>query len=465
MYKHLKMRYGLNINNYTIAFVMLYLLAGVLACISPVLSILEIYMLTIYFVIRNDGKTFYYFIIFVFFQNIFLIFFANSFSSFETTIILLSKEIMLYGCFISWLLKKRMAKKVEYMFVAYLAVIGIAFFVSDASIYSKVVAVRQMLVPFICVYFGIHLSVTKEMLIKIEKLIIALCILVGLFGVFELLFLGDEFWKSLPLRQFNINKGTSFDTYMGMPLNFYTWDLFEYTGNVIRRMISFFADPLMSSGFFFTGLVLTDSYRIKYSKKYTVAEVFLLICGLLTLSKGFYVAVLVFYSMKIFKKLSYKKLKLLLVVFAFGVLALIILAKISLQYLPPSSITIHIQGLLSGIDNGSLIGNGLGKAGVMASQIGGIEESLAAESFMGVMIAQIGYIGLFSFLFIIGYILLKCLKYYCVTKEIRLYNYPVMVLAIVCQSFFSESSIGIVVTGTSFILFGLAYKVENYTCK
>lgn len=457
---------SLQISNVCYRNVMIYSILGIITIlaigfvISPLIAIGIVYVLTIYFVIKNNKYTFIYFLIFVFLQNIVMILMANQFTSTETTLFMISKELMLYGCMVIHFLKQPKLDKLEVAFILYLCVLALSFFMSDAGIYSRIVAVRQLCLPLMCLFFGYHLSVKEVDFQKIEKFILGFCLAVGIIGLIELYVLGDAFWQVIPLEQFNINKGTDFNRYNGVPVNFYTWDYVSIVGKPLRRMASFFGDPLMTGGMIFTGIVIADNFRkkAKNSNIYLLAELFLIICGFLTLSKGYYVAVIVFFGMKIFVNLGYKRMKKAMQMVIAMLLCAIVGGKILLKVLPHSSTTIHLSGLYNGISNGTLLGNGLGKAGIIANKLTGLEENLAAESFIGVLLAQIGYVGLAVFIFIMGSFIWAGIKKYCKDRDIRLYNYAVMIIAVLCQSLFSESSIGIVVTGTSFILLGLAVR-------
>lgn len=435
--------------------------------ISPLIAISIIYVLTVGFAIKNDKNTFIYFLIFVFLQNLVMVLLANKFTGSETTLFMISKELMLYGCFAIHFMRKQTIDKLEVCFIVYLLVLAVSFFMSDAAMYSRVVAARQLCLPLMCIFFGYHLTVGERDMKKIEGFILKFCLAVGIIGLIEVFILGDDFWQILPLEQFNINKGTDFNRYNGVPVNFYTWDYVSIVGKPLRRMASFFADPLMTGGMLFTGIVIADNFRknSKIKGKYILAELFLIACGFLTLSKGYYVAILVFFGMKIFVNFGYKRMKKAMQTVIAMLLCAIIGGKILLKVLPHSSTTIHLSGLYNGISNGTLLGNGLGKAGIIANKLTGLEENLAAESFIGVLLAQIGYVGLAVFIFIMGSFIWSGIKNYCKYKDIRLYNYSVMIIAVLCQSLFSESSIGIVVTGTSFILLGLVVREAKERAK
>lgn len=114
------------------------------------------------------------------------------------------------------------------------------------------------------------------------RVIIQLSMAAGILGIVEILLIKDSVWVTLPMVKFQENKGTAFQFYHGVPLNYYTWDYMGFTGKVLRRMVSFFTDPLMAAGIFFLGFVLCDIMRIGkrtrkgesiYIKKYFYAFV------------------------------------------------------------------------------------------------------------------------------------------------------------------------------------------------
>lgn len=90
---------------------------------------------------------------------------------------------------------------------------------------------------------------------------------------------------------------------------------------------------------------------------------------------------------------------------------------------------------------------------------------LTAESFIGTLTVQTGYLGLFIFLCFWIYVFFKILKSGKILKNSFCYNSAILLLAVITESLFSESSISIVGTGMYFVFAGLSmkkvYKEEN----
>ena len=75
---------------------------------------------------------------------------------------------------------------------------------------------------------------------------------VGLIGLMEKVFWGMKIWEILPLNQYNINKGTEFSFYRDViPMNYVTFDFLQITGKTMERLVSIFADPLITGHYLF----------------------------------------------------------------------------------------------------------------------------------------------------------------------------------------------------------------------
>lgn len=438
---------------YLILFIVILPLIGILA---PPLGVAIMYGLVMLYIIQYNYRTLYFFICSTLVQNIVLIIGANRFGSTWTTMFSLSKEIMLYGCVVYSLIKNKKTPKYTMLWVLFLLALGASFILSDADTYSKFISVRQMLLPFICFYFGKGLKIHENELKNVAKIIINASIVVGIIGILELIVFKNSIWHMLPMQQYQINKGTTFSFYNGVPLNFYTWDYYAIVHSVVRRLVSIFGDPLITGHYLFLGYVLAGVYIEKRTKKRAI-QVFLFICSILTLCKGIYVTYVVFFFMKLIKRYSYSTIKhMFLYIAGSAAVVAMLIYNVASRYLSTSSIMIHINGLINGIGAGGLFGKGLGKSGVLVQVLTQAESRLTGESYVGVLASQMGYIGLIVFFGFFILAIFRLIKRYKRNNNILIYNSAAIVLGVLVEAFFSESSIGIVGTGMYFILAGIS---------
>jgi len=123
--------------------------------------------------------------------------------------------------------------------------------------------------------------------------------------------------------------------------------------------------------------------------------------------------------------------------------------------------TNHIDGLLMGLSTANLAGNGLGTAGVTATALTGAETTVR-ESYIGVLFAQIGYVGGLAF---IGFILAEGKQ---LLDLYRTYKSKFLILSFTCLlgvftcSIFSESAISIMGTEIYFIIIGITEQERLY---
>ncbi|MCR5332959.1 MAG: hypothetical protein K6E11_02955 [Bacilli bacterium] len=426
----------------------------VLTYISPILSIIVTYSVGFYLLFKSNFKFLIFFLCFIFVQNITLILCAEKFTETTNTIFTLSKEIMLYIFVIKNMFVKRKGwnhQLHKVLSIAFLLLLTFSFFVSDAEFYSKVLAIRQLLLPFVCFYFGYYLDLSPRQKRSFFDLVITFGIIVCFFGLIEIFFLKDTIWVTLPIAKYQENKGVAFDLYHGVPLNFYTWDYVELTGKIVRRLVSTFADPLTTGHFLFICFAVT---RFSNSRHKKLLSLLFFVVSLMTLSKGIYLSYIIYFIYYVFKNIKFKTFKILFfILLGLALIAFPIVLLIANRFFPNSSLLIHIDGFIKGVFGSSFFGAGIGKAGVMLSAKTNIDR-LTGESFIGVLTSQIGYIGFAIFALFVIYIIFIMFHRYSITKD-RLVLMPIILLsAVFVENFFSESSVAIVSTGLFFILVG-----------
>lgn len=434
----------------------LYLIVlPILGTTFPPACVALMYLLVFIYIGQYNYKTLLFFVCSTIVQNIVLIVAANRFGSTWTTLFSLSKEIMLYGCVLYSAIKMKKTPKYTLLWFLFIVVLMASFLFSDASTYSKFISVRQMLLPFICFYFGKGLYVKNNEMKRIANVIIFASVIVGIIGILELILFKNSIWQSLPMQQYQNNKGTTFQFYNGVPLNYYTWDYYAFFHKPVRRLVSLFGDPLITGHYLFLAFVLSESY-IENKTKRRIIQLFLSVCSLLTLSKGIYVAYIIYFFMRLIKRATYRTIKHIFAYIAGGVvLGTAVVFDIASKYMSTSSILIHINGLINGIRSSGFLGNGLGKSGVLVQVLTQADSRLTGESYIGVLVSQMGYIGLILFISFFVAIVFRLIKEYKRNEEMLIYNIATIILTILVESFFSESSIGIVGSGMYFILAGI----------
>ncbi len=436
------------------------LVMPICAIICPWFGVCIMFFLCAYGVIKNNNCTLLFFVCVIFIQNITLLVGANNFDSKTTTLYSLLKEMMLYACIIYAIIcKGKLRKEVMYV-IPYVLVILVSFVLSEASNYAKIVSIRQLFLPFVCFLFGLGLDITKEQIYKIGKIIVYMGVIVSIFGLIEVFLLGDTVWNNLPMWKYQVNKGTTFRFTDGLPTNFWTFDLILLTGSKTRRLVSMFVDPLLTAHFLFLCFCLIDICVQKNKKK---MKLVIFVSSILTLSKGVILAYLFYFSFFVLKKFSYKQLKKSLKYgIVFLIMAFYCIYIFTMKYMSNSSIAIHMNGFIKGILNGKVIGMELGRAGIMTSILSSTKESmLTAESYIGTLVTQLGYVGLAIFVLYWLRIIFILLKKSHTTNNKLCYITFILLVSVFIESLFSESSIAIVGNGLWFILAGICIKIQK----
>lgn len=450
-----------SINQDTKLVIIFTIIIPLCALIYPWAGVGIMLIASLYFALQNDYRTLLFFVCIVLIQNITLAVGANRFNSTTTTIYSICKEAMLYGCILCVFIRKRKVPKYFLIFGIFLIILAGMFFYSSAGTYAKIVSLRQMLLPFVCFFFGKELSITNNKLNIIGKFIVYTGIVVGVLGILELYVWGDSVWDAIPLWQYQVNKGTTFQFRNDLPTNFTTYDLMPITGTMSRRLVSLFVDPLLTGHYLFIGFISADIFINKYKN---IIKSILFLCSALTLSKGVILGYLFYIGLKLLKKLSYKDIKKSLGVgLVCGGGGLVILYDLIMKYLPTSSTAIHMKGFIEGMTNISLFGNGLGKAGSITGVLTDSSKMLTAESYIGTLNVQMGYAGLIIFVVFWGYIIISLIRKGKLWEDKLCYNSAILLMFIITESLFSESSIAIVGTGLYFIFVGISMNNKNFS--
>jgi hypothetical protein len=424
--------------------------------------------LAVYFAIKNDHKTICFFMLSVLFQNIIAIIFHSRVPELYITVFSLIKEIMLYIAVIVALIrnwKDVLLRSFTIPLIIYAVIVLINLFTTPEGLYAAVVSLRYLALPVLCITIGTTLKIDREKFDWLMKFLVFYAAVLALTGLIERFILGDDFWRAIGYTQYAIDlKGnTEWSIINGVTINFYTWDFLE----PVRRIVGITADPLATAYLLFIGaaIVVTGCIKEKTNKqliKFWFCAGLAGISSILVFSKAIFVLIpIMLLIMCYFNEWISKKIFIITA----SVGGVIIAIGLALYLLSADSITatlVHIKGLINGLLSMSALGNGLGTAGVGAAMLAGAEVS-AAESFIGSMAAQIGFLGLCAFLIYIYMVFRKLLTLW------RFYHDKITLLAIVllcglmiCM-LFSESSVSIMGTGIYFILIGIANKDDIYS--
>lgn len=219
-----------------------------------------------------------YFIICTVFQNITLIICAPYINSTETSLIIILKELVIYSVAIIYFLRYRLMNmnKRDYLFIAF-CIVAILNLASADSLGLAIVSLRQIMVIFMCYYFGKAIRIKNENHIKLVfDSILFYCFLVCILGII-LYFFSDEMWLKMGFAEYWENK-TGGNTRYNF-VNFYTYDL----GAKLKRIVSIFADPLAYVHFIGIGFIILFFI---YKKKYFFFKAIMVICLIMGISKG-----------------------------------------------------------------------------------------------------------------------------------------------------------------------------------
>lgn len=239
---------------------------------------------------------------------------------------------------------------------------------------------------------------------RLVNCIILMIVLIGLLEYFVIpLYVWDEFLK---IRDFWAM--TSIDPWSMVSLEqsgrFYSWDLFIFGMEKARRLVSIFADPTIFASFLYTLMPFIVFKDKKEGKDYIVILLSLL-AGALSLSKAFYLSLLIWLFFILRGKI--RGHYILYLTAGILILGFLILELIPSEY----GFIAHVLGMIHSLQllyDGIIFGLGLGRGGNYASLTEVSYDIIGGESGFGAMFSQIGIFTIFFILFI--YFLLKKLS-------------------------------------------------------
>lgn len=264
------------------------------------------------------------------------------------------------------------------IFVSLISLVNLTPFTSYLS------SLRNILAPFVFFYFGVVLAqkVEKSKFFKISNFLI---IFVISFGLIEY-FIGNSLWLSLNVTKLWNLKGIK--TPNLIPANWFASEVIMGM-SYLRRMVSSFADPVNLGTFLFW------AFMICWYQKKKLLAVLVVICSILTISKGALLGYLIFLVVYMWYRDNSKILTMI------SILAVIVFAIEFMQFGSTSSAGLHFRMFFRAlkVPLSHPFGTGVGSSGVLASVVnGGIANTSVMETGIGMVIVQLGIIGIVTYL-------------------------------------------------------------------
>ncbi len=299
-------------------------------------------------------------------------------------------------------------------YAAFVLLYALNPFALRAEPFYLAVSIRALLVPVLFYSLGriIALEDSDRTLRALTTAVLGVAVSASLFGLMEVLVLGDGFWKALDIKRYWVEvKGFSPRTIVNdLPANFYgQYGIVEEMGRGIRRMASVYGDPL-SAGYnlFFAALLCFAGLRYgAYHLRTVHALGFALLTAALalTVSRAALAALALGCGLLVLRERGGLGARGAIILGIVG-LGLLVLFRHALAPAFVSAITMedpstrsHLLDLARGLQHlaspRALLGFGLGTAGAPAAA-SGVHIGITESAYL-VMLAQIGLAGVVLF--------------------------------------------------------------------
>lgn len=324
------------------------------------------------------------------------------------------KELILVVAVVFGLFYFRINIKFVHLLVFLVAIIFfkiIMFCLSDAYTAVKLISIRQLFVVYFIFFFGAVYSHDHDR--QAGHLFVRLGLFVLFFGLIDRFFyLSRDVITSFFEAKSIVISSAGYPYIFLEPLTYFN----EFSGELgFLRMYSFFLDPVNLGHF------LVTCYAISNDK--SIHKLLFFIGVILCFSKG---AILL-----LFLYISCFELRLPISVKVITCIFIVFLSFLILK--DHAGFWVHLHGLLVSLENISILGEGLGKAGNVAVMYGeGSVFDGLGDTFWGAILGQIGIIG-FTF-----YVLCILAMYTFIRKDKRKLYY--LFLIQFCLSSLSENS-------------------------
>lgn len=434
--------------------------------------IIVTYIIALFYSVNLNSNTLYFFLFMVMFQNIIVIMVCKYIPPSYNVLFSVIKEVMLYISLFICYIKNKKIHLIRYDKVSIICLLIYCIMLiknmifTSASIKSTILSLRFMILPILCIYVGKHANINKEQYNYLLKNITYFSGIIALLGIVELVFLGDIFWTNIGYTEYAEKmKGNVISDFInGVTVNFYTWD---FGGIPIRRIVSITADPLATAFLVFLGAVIIfinkrvigeGRINIKFDN---ILFFLLIVTAFLSLSKAVFVLAVVTALVCAYFFGWVKKSLLKIYIFTIGIMAIFILYFYVNNVGRVTSSLNHIMGLINGITSANLLGNGLGTAGSSVIMLTGAESDIA-ESYIGALFAQTGFIGGIAFILFMTFQAKNLIRLFEVYKDKKIIISIVCLVGVIICAFLSDSAISIMGTGMYFIISGISQKDELY---
>ncbi len=381
------------------------------------------------------------------FQNIYLGLAVNNLSSMELQV-LLSINFILYIEYLIIALFKKGIRRSDMLILGVLLIVtlqALILYIPYRTTISAFLSCYRNIVACMVVYLTVKLMSNSIDVEKMYRLLGVIIVAVVVFGFFEYC-AGTRVWTALNISKLWPMKGIAVNAW-GIPKNW--WSSERIGGHQLRRMVASFADPVNLGTFLFAAFVFAWYRRRK------VLSVLLFAACIMSVSKGALIGFLVFILVWVWNTRGFKMTTpiILLSVLAAGSL-FIVYSK----YHSSGSTFAHIRGLLNSI--GVLaqhpFGMGVGSVGVMAWMFAAEKKAalVSAETGIGMIISQLGFIGLLAYLAFFGKLLLNASKKFVTNSRTRILLQSLLI-AFLINALFNEVALSPNSCMLYFILIGL----------
>lgn len=348
-------------------------------------------------------------------------------------LIVTAKDIVIYFilfpiAFIKVRKYKHNWKSEEIYIFLFIMLCCIYMIIGDAEFRIRLLEFRSFFTSIVLYYIGRCVIMSKEKVIDFNKQMIGLTIFIVVFSIIEYFVIGKYFWSDIiRISDFNyLVKGLGNESVIGESMNMYT------AGE--RRLVGPFGDPLFMSYFciplvnIVLSIIFINSpkiyFEVKKSKKWLlIILATLVICLILTISRGPIIAELIAITITLILLKRIKKLFSCIIILTIPLVIFfdkiydIIYKTITLN--DGGSAGMHIYLLENGLEafKKNIFGSGIGTNGLLA-QMSGSEVAIHTENAYLNLGLQIGIFGLVLYIIFWFTITYKNLSLYKNTNNI-----------------------------------------------
>lgn len=353
------------------------------------------------------------------------------------------KEIGILVIFTLLIIKRGFIKKINSLDICmllFLSAWGVSFISSEVNIYARLIASKDILLMVILYFTGRSFNGTDIYISELSNKYIFISLFLIVTNLFIYMF-DDIIWSFVNVADYFRMRfsGAHFLFLLDndLPPGFYTYingeKYFRYVGSLLdapgfSRFLVFFVVLGICQRF--------KSLSFQGNKKYsTLIILVLLICTqLLTLGRaGILISISSFFVIITLQK-RYRY---------FGLLGMIclVMSMISLVSIDIDNFSRHLIGLLTGFNNIIMFGHGMGSGGQQianyASEVVGSGE--VRESFLGAWVFQTGYYGFFTYITLVGCLMIHLFKFNI--NKIHQKSRAIYISSLLCVLFAFLSSI------------------------